>query len=99
LSDFCVKETGIGSPPPVFFFPIRNEELAISNNCPMAPHCPVRIDFRLSPTRANPKCSGAEGFQRAIGKPFGRLRRGETLCSKQCNAMQNQKLIIIDFII
>ena len=22
----------------------------------------------------------AEGFQRAIGKPFGRLRRGETLC-------------------
>ena len=23
---------------------------------------------------------GAEGFQRAIGKPFGRLRRGETLC-------------------
>ena len=65
----------------------------------MAPHCPVRIDFRSSPTRANPKCSGAEGFQRAIGKPFGRLRRGETLCNKQCNAMQNQKLIIIDFII
>ena len=23
----------------------------------------------------------AEGFQRAIGKPFGRLRRGETLCN------------------
>ena len=23
---------------------------------------------------------GPEGFQRAIGKPFGRLRRGETLC-------------------
>ena len=65
----------------------------------MAPHCPVRIDFRSSPTRANPKCSGAEGFQRAIGNPLGRLRRGETLCSKQCNAMQNQKLIIIDFII
>ena len=29
---------------------------------------------------------GAEGFQRAIGKPFGnlrRLRRGETLCRKK----------------
>ena len=26
----------------------------------------------------NPKSGGAEGFQRAIGKPFGRLRRGET---------------------
>ena len=24
---------------------------------------------------------GAEGFQRAIGKPFGRLRRGEILCA------------------
>ena len=26
------------------------------------------------------RSKGAEGFQRAIGKPFGRLRRGETLC-------------------
>ena len=26
---------------------------------------------------------GAEGFQRAIGKPFGRLRRGDTLCRKK----------------
>ena len=26
---------------------------------------------------------GAEGFQRAIGKPFGRLRRGETLCKTE----------------
>ena len=25
----------------------------------------------------------AEGFQRAIGKPFGRLRRGETLCETE----------------
>ena len=25
----------------------------------------------------------AEGFQRAIGKPFGRLRRGETLCDTE----------------
>ena len=25
----------------------------------------------------NPNSCGAEGFQRAIGKPFGRLRRGE----------------------
>ena len=32
---------------------------------------------------------GAEGFQRAIGKPFGRARRRETLCAcknyKTCN--------------
>ena len=28
----------------------------------MAPHCPVRIDFRSSPTRANPKYSGADVF-------------------------------------
>ena len=27
-----------------------------------------------------PQEEGAEGFQRASGKPFGRLRRGETLC-------------------
>ena len=26
---------------------------------------------------------GAEGFQWAIGKPFGRLRRGETLCETE----------------
>ncbi len=26
------------------------------------------------------RSKGAEGFQRAIGKPFGRLRRGEILC-------------------
>ena len=26
---------------------------------------------------------GPEGFQRAIGKPFGRLRRGETLCETE----------------
>ena len=25
----------------------------------------------------------AEGFQRAIGKPFGRLRRGEIPCNKK----------------
>ncbi len=25
----------------------------------------------------------AEGFQRAIGKPFGRLRRGEILCDTE----------------
>ena len=25
-------------------------------------------------------CKGPEGFQRATGKPFGRLRRGEILC-------------------
>ena len=27
-----------------------------------------------------PQAVGAEGFQRASGKPFGRLRRGETFC-------------------
>ena len=26
---------------------------------------------------------GPEGFQRASGKPFGRLRRGETLCETE----------------
>ena len=38
---------------------------------------------RYQPTANNPKSSGTEGFQRAIGKPFGRLRRGETpACGK-----------------
>ena len=26
---------------------------------------------------------GPEGFQRAIGKPFGRARRRETLCARK----------------
>ena len=38
---------------------------------------------RYQPTANNPKSSGTEGFQRAIGKPFGRLRRGETPATKQ----------------
>ena len=45
----------------------------------------VRKVFPLPSTRnlffcATPLQQGPEGFQRAIGKPFGRLRRGETLC-------------------
>ena len=28
---------------------------------------------------------GPEGFQRAIGKPFGRARRRETLCARKHN--------------
>ncbi len=44
----------------------------------------VRKVFPLPSTRnlffcATPLQQGPEGFQRAIGKPFGRLRRGETL--------------------
>ena len=33
----------------------------------------------------------AEGFQRAIGKPFGRVRRRETLCDKQNQAANYPK--------
>ena len=36
--------------------------------------------FRLPDLQAFHHIGGAEGFQRASGKPFGRLRRGETLC-------------------
>ena len=44
----------------------------------------VRKVFPLPSTRnlffcATPLLQGPEGFQRASGKPFGRLRRGETL--------------------
>ena len=41
------------------------------------------------------KQHGAEGFQRAIGKPFGRLRRGEIACCIMTKK-QLSKLFIID---
>ena len=31
----------------------------------------------------NPKSGGAEGFQRAIGKPFGRARRRDSPCNNE----------------
>ncbi len=37
---------------------------------------------------------GTEGFQRAIGKPFGRLRRGEIPCEvlyKHCKRQYNKQ--------
>ena len=46
-------------------------------------HCPLVVSAEAkslqqqSQAADNPKSCGAEGFQRAIGKPFGRLRRGE----------------------
>ena len=40
------------------------------------PCLPQEIYFFLVPIRFNRV--GPEGFQRATGKPFGRLRRGET---------------------
>ena len=48
----------------------------------------VRKVFPLPSTRnlffcATPLLQGPEGFQRASGKPFGRLRRGETLCKTE----------------
>ena len=51
---------------------------------PSVKHEEVRKVFPLPSTRnlffcATPLQQGPEGFQRASGKPFGRLRRGETL--------------------
>ena len=38
---------------------------------------------RAVPAALNPTRCSAEGFQRAIGKPFGRLRRGEIPCKNE----------------
>ena len=41
--------------------------------------CARNLFLVASPVRSR----GPEGFQRATGKPFGRLRRGETLCDTE----------------
>ena len=58
----------------------------------------VRKVFPLPSTRnlffcATPLLQGPEGFQRASGKPFGRLRRGEILyvCKGTMHDLQNDK--------
>jgi hypothetical protein len=42
-------------------------------------------------TADNPKNGGAEGFQRASGKPFGRLRSGEIPATQQINQLKNKE--------
>ena len=51
-----------------------------TKNATKAPfHCHSQEIFYRFPSAAK----GSEGFQRASGKPFGRLRRGEILCETE----------------
>jgi len=41
----------------------------------------LKKKFSVSSLAEIPTSMGAEGFQRATGKPFGRARRRETFCA------------------
>ena len=43
----------------------------------------LKKKFSVSSLAEIPISMGAEGFQRATGKPFGRARRRETLCARK----------------